>query len=69
MTYAILDAVAPDPERAVLEVEYLEARVDILDELADLQWPLVVAERHGVDRQARELVNQADEREEVFLDR
>lgn len=40
---AVLDAVAALPQRVVLEVEDLEAGVDVFDELCDLQGTAVVA--------------------------
>lgn len=49
---AVLEAVAPAAQDVVLEVEDLEAGEDVLDELVDEQWALVVAERDGVAREA-----------------
>jgi hypothetical protein len=43
LLYTILDAVAALSERVVFEVEYLEASMDILDELADLERSAVIA--------------------------
>ena len=48
----ILDAITALPERVVLQVQDLEARVDVLDELADLQRPAIVSQRDRVARKA-----------------
>jgi len=43
--------------------------VDVLDELADLQRTLVVAQSHGVDGQTRELFDERDQGLQVLFDR
>ena len=47
----VLEPVAPAPERVVLEVEHLEAGVDVLDKRADQLRPLEVALGDGVGHQ------------------
>lgn len=51
MAYPVLDAVAAPPQRVVLEIENLEASVDVLDELGNLHWAVVVAQGDGVPGQ------------------
>ena len=46
----------------------MEARVNILDELADLQRPLVVAQGDRVDGQPGKLFDERDEGLQVLLD-
>lgn len=43
---AVLDAITTLPQRIVLEIEYLEAGMDVLDELRNLQRSTVVAKGH-----------------------
>src|SRR4051812_18988438 len=51
-THPVLDPVRPAPQHVVLEVQDQEARVQVLDEPADLQRHAEVAQRDGVARQA-----------------
>lgn len=55
----VLDRVNPLPQDVVLEVQQLEPRVDVLDEVADLDGKLVVPQGDRVDGQAGQLVRQA----------
>lgn len=64
----VLDRVDPLAENIVFEVEDLEAGVQILDEAADLNGQGRVAQRDAVHRQAAEVVDHADQPEEVILD-
>lgn len=43
---AVLDTITPLSQCIVLEIEYLEAGMDVLDKLSNLQRSSVVAERH-----------------------
>lgn len=52
MTYAILDPITPLPQDIILQVQQLEPREQILDELADLQRTVIVADCDGVDSEA-----------------
>jgi len=65
---SILDRVDPLPQDVVLEVEHLEAGVEVLDEGADPHRQLRVAEGHRVHSQAAELVDVGDEGQQVVLD-
>jgi hypothetical protein len=65
----VLDGISPLPQDIVLEIEQLEARKQVLDEGADDERQLEVAQRDGVGRQARELLRQVGEGEEVLLER
>lgn len=64
----ILDGIGPLPQDVVLEVEQLEAGKQVLDEGADGQRQLKVAEGDGVGGQAGELRRHLGQREEVLLD-
>ena len=44
--HAVLDTIATLPQRIILEIEYLKAGMDVLDELSNLQRSTVIAERH-----------------------
>lgn len=69
LLHIVLDTVTPAPQRIILQIEDLEAGVDILDKLADVQRPLIIAQRNGVDSQPRQLFYQRDQRLQVLLDR
>lgn len=45
-TYVILDAVSAPSQRVIFEIEYLESGMEAFDELAYLQWPIVIPESH-----------------------
>jgi hypothetical protein len=53
----VLEPVAPAPERVVLEVEHLEAGVDVLDKRADQLRPLEVALGDGIGHQSAWLLS------------
>src|SRR5437868_2267984 len=57
----VLDRVDSFAQNVVLEVEHLEAGVEVLDEGADPHGQLRVAEGHRVHSQAAELVDVRDE--------
>jgi hypothetical protein len=52
-THIVLDTVASLAEDVVLQIQQLESRVDVRNELADLQRPGIVAEGDRVHRQTR----------------
>lgn len=58
--HLVLDSVAPLPQAVVLEVENLEAGVNVFDELADLQWAAIVSQCDRVACKPRELFDQRD---------
>jgi hypothetical protein len=64
----VLDAIAALPQRIVLQVKNLEPSMHVLDELGNLHRPPVVAESDRVPGQARQLVEQRDQRLQVLLD-
>lgn len=64
----VLDGVGPLPQDVVLEVEELEAGEQVLDEGADDERQLEVAERDGVGGEAGQLLGQLGEGEEVLLE-
>ena len=49
MTYAVLDPITPLPQDIILQVQQLEPRKQIFDELADLQRTVIVSDCDGVD--------------------
>ncbi len=51
LLHIILNAIASPPKRVIFQIENLEAGVEILDEPADLQWPLIIAKCHRVNSQ------------------
>lgn len=53
VAHIVLDTVASSSQGIILEVQDLEAGVEILDELTDLHRSLVISESHRVDREAR----------------
>ena len=65
----VLDAVDTLSELVVLQVEQLEASVDVLDEGADAHGQLAVSQGHGVDGKAAQLVGKASNGEKVLLRR
>lgn len=54
----VLHRVDPLAQNVILEVQQLEARVNILDEVADLDGKLVVSQCYRVDGQPGKLVRQ-----------
>jgi hypothetical protein len=52
-THLILDAVGAPSQRIVLQIQNLEAGMDIFHKMADGKRTMVIAERNGVDSKAR----------------
>ena len=50
-THAVLDTVAPLAQNIILEVEQLEPREEILDEVANLNGAFIVTQGDRVDGQ------------------
>jgi hypothetical protein len=67
-TYRVLDSIAPLPQYIVLQIEQLEARKEILDEIVDLEGTVVVAQRDRVDGQTGEFFDHRNQGEQVFFD-
>lgn len=67
LLHVVLDAITSTPQRVVLQVQDLEARVYVFDELADLQRPLIVAQGDRVDGQSCKLFNKRYEGLEILL--
>lgn len=49
ITYAVFDPITPLPQDIILQVQQLEPRKQIFDELADLQRTVIVSDCDGVD--------------------
>lgn len=64
----VLDRVDALTQDVVLQIEHLEAGVEILDEGADLDCHLVVAQRDRVHGQSAQLIDDRDECEQILLD-
>lgn len=43
-TYTVFNPITPLPQNIILQIQQLESRKQILDEIADLHWPGVVTE-------------------------
>lgn len=52
-THAVLDSITPLPQNVILQVQQLESSKEVLDELANLDWAVIVAECDRVDGQTR----------------
>lgn len=63
----VLDGVGALAQNVVLEVEQLEARKEVLDKGADGQGQVKVAEGDGVGGQARQVLRQVDDGQEVLF--
>ena len=50
--YRVLDPITPSSESVVLQIQELEARVDVFDELADLKRAAEITHRHRVRRKS-----------------
>lgn len=50
-TYTVFNPITPLPQNIILQIQQLESRKQILDEIADLHWPGVVTESDWVDSQ------------------
>lgn len=50
-TYTVLNPIAPLTEDIILQIQQLESREHVLDEVTDLYRTAVVAQRDGVDCQ------------------
>lgn len=64
----VLDRIDALPQDVVLEVQQLEAGVQVLDEVADLDSELVVTKGNRVDCQPGKLVREGCNRQQVLLD-
>jgi hypothetical protein len=64
----ILDGIHPLPQDVVLEVEHLEPGMQVLDEPANLHRHGGVAQRHRVNSQAAEVVDDGNQPQQVLLD-
>lgn len=64
----VLYAVRLPAQQVILEVEQLESGVDVLDEVADLNSKLVVAQGDRVDSQAGQFIRQAGDGQQILLD-
>ena len=51
-TYTVFNPITPLPQNIILQIQQLESRKQILDEIANLHWPGVVTESDRVDSQA-----------------
>jgi len=45
----IFDAITSPPQGIILEIQNLKASVDVLDELTDLKWSLVISQCDTID--------------------
>lgn len=51
LLHVVLEAVVALPQRVVLQVEQAEARVQLVDEVGDADWPAVIPGCDAVHRQ------------------
>lgn len=67
LLHAVLDTIAAAPQGVVLQIQDLEAGVHVLNELTDLEGPLIIAQGNRVDGQSRKLFYERDQGLEVLL--
>lgn len=65
----VLDTINTLAKVVVLQVQKLEAGMDVLDEGADKDRQLAIAESHSVDGQAAQLVGKVSNGEQILLGR
>ena len=64
----VLDTITSPPQAIVFQVQNLEAGVQLIHKLADLEWSCEVTESDTVRCEAAELFDQRDEGLKVLLD-
>lgn len=57
----VFDNVTTLPQSVILQIEDLKASMDVLDELADQEWPQEVTKRDGIPGKARKFIQQGDQ--------